>query len=83
MQRIDIIEEVGSEYCTSNIEKGEFSYPKAFKEKGIEFKPIEKKKSLPFITIKLPATSDGEPDWQWMENYIKSLPYGDRLPVDE
>lgn len=41
------------------------------------------KKSLPFITIKLPATSDGEPDWQWMENYIKSLPYGDRLPVDE
>jgi hypothetical protein len=19
------------------------------------------------------------PDWQWMENYIKSLPYGERL----
>lgn len=29
--------------------------------------------------IKLPITSDGEPDWQYMENYIKSLPYGDRL----
>ena len=29
--------------------------------------------------IKLPATADGNPDWQWMENYIKSLPYGDRL----
>ncbi len=29
--------------------------------------------------IKLPATPDGKPDWQWMENYIKSLPYGDRL----
>lgn len=29
--------------------------------------------------IKLPATSDGKPDWQWMESYIKSLPYGDRL----
>lgn len=29
--------------------------------------------------IKLPATSEGMPDWQWMENYIKSLPYGDRL----
>lgn len=29
--------------------------------------------------VKLPATSDGKPDWQWMENYIKSLPYGDRL----
>ena len=29
--------------------------------------------------IKLPATTDGNPDWQFMENYIKSLPYGDRL----
>lgn len=29
--------------------------------------------------IKLPATPDGKPDWQYMENYIKSLPYGDRL----
>lgn len=29
--------------------------------------------------IKLPATADGNPDWQWMEDYIKSLPYGDRL----
>jgi type I restriction-modification system DNA methylase subunit len=25
--------------------------------------------------IKLPATQDGNPDWQFMENYIKSLPY--------
>lgn len=31
------------------------------------------------IRIKLPATPDGKPDWQWMESYIKSLPYGDRL----
>ena len=31
------------------------------------------------MVIKLPATLDGEPDWQFMENYIKSLPYGDRL----
>ena len=53
MQRIDIIEEVGSEYCTSNIEKGEFSYPKAFKEKGIEFKPIEKK--------------NGKGDWKFLD----------------
>ena len=29
--------------------------------------------------VKLPATPAGKPDWQWMENYIKSLPYGDRL----
>lgn len=31
------------------------------------------------IVIKLPATEAGTPDWQYMENYIKSLPYGDRL----
>ena len=29
--------------------------------------------------VKLPATPEGKPDWQWIENYIKSLPYGDRL----
>ena len=27
--------------------------------------------------IKLPATAEGEPDWAYMESYIKSLPYGD------
>ena len=31
--------------------------------------------------IKLPADSNGEPDWFFMENYIKSLPYGDRLSL--
>ena len=25
--------------------------------------------------IKLPATNNGTPDWQFMEKYIKSLPY--------
>ena len=29
--------------------------------------------------IKLPVDSFGKPDWKCMENYIKSLPYGDRL----
>ena len=29
--------------------------------------------------LKLPVDVDGNPDWQFMENYIKSLPYGDRL----
>ena len=27
--------------------------------------------------ISLPVTQDNNPDWQFMENYIKSLPYGD------
>lgn len=30
-------------------------------------------------TIRLPVDSSGNPDWQYMEDYIKSLPYGDRL----
>lgn len=31
------------------------------------------------IMLKLPVASDGKPDWQFMEDYIKALPYGDRL----
>jgi hypothetical protein len=30
-------------------------------------------------TIKLPITKDNNPDWQFMENYIKSLPYSKSL----
>ncbi len=29
--------------------------------------------------IKLPATPQGEPDWRFMENYIKSLPFSSSL----
>lgn len=29
--------------------------------------------------IKLPIDLNGDPDWAFMENYIKSLPYGDKL----
>lgn len=31
------------------------------------------------VILKLPADMKGNPDWQLMEEYIKSLPYGDRL----
>lgn len=34
---------------------------------------------VPNTIIKLPSTISGEPDWKFMEDYIKSLPYGDRL----
>jgi hypothetical protein len=30
-------------------------------------------------TIKLPTTPSGEPDFEFMENYIKSLPYSASL----
>ncbi len=29
--------------------------------------------------IKLPITEQGEPDWEFMENYIKSLPYSSNI----
>ena len=29
--------------------------------------------------IKLPVTKDNKPDWEFMENYIKQLPYADNL----
>jgi restriction endonuclease S subunit len=28
--------------------------------------------------VSLPADKDGEPDWQFMENYIKNLPYSEK-----
>jgi len=42
--------------------------------------PLMNKDNLPFIDIKRRYSDDGFlPDWKFMENYIKSLPYGDRL----
>ncbi|MBQ3828476.1 MAG: restriction endonuclease subunit S [Aeriscardovia sp.] len=29
--------------------------------------------------VKLPADDDGNPNWAWMEQYMKSLPYSDRI----
>lgn len=29
--------------------------------------------------ITLPATSEGNPDWEYMEDYIQNLPFGDKL----
>ena len=29
--------------------------------------------------IRLPATANGEPNWEWMENYMKGLPYSAAL----
>lgn len=31
------------------------------------------------LRIKLPVNSNGYPDWQFMEDYIKSLPYSSSL----
>ena len=31
------------------------------------------------VKLKLPADANGNPDWKFMEDYMKALPYGDRL----
>ena len=35
--------------------------------------------TLPYLELMLPATAKGEPDFDFMENYMRSLPYGDRI----
>lgn len=41
MARIDIVNRIGTEFLTSNIENGEFSYKKAFSERHINFDDIK------------------------------------------
>ena len=48
-------------------EKYKYSYGRAFNKEHVEN-----------TTILLPA-KNGEPDWQYMEDYIKSLAYSDRI----
>ncbi len=38
-----------------------------------------KKERLEKFKIKLPIDKDGKPDWQFMEDYIRSLPYSSNL----
>lgn len=39
------------------------------------------KTNIKSMTLNLPADLQGKPDWLFMENYIKSLPYGDILTI--
>ena len=35
------------------------------------------------LKIKLPVDENGEPDWEFMEEYVKSLPYSSSIPDPE
>ena len=35
--------------------------------------------TLPHLELMLPAAANGQPDFVFMENYMRSLPYGDRI----
>jgi hypothetical protein len=51
-----------------NADKYRYSYGRQYRQKDI-------KKHV----IKLPVTANGEPDWDYMEKYIKALPYSDKI----
>ncbi|MGL4358431.1 MAG: restriction endonuclease subunit S [Cetobacterium sp.] len=51
-----------------NLERPRYSYGRKFSQNRI-------KESI----IKLPINSLGNPDWEYMENYIKSLPYSNKI----
>ena len=40
-------------------------------------------KYLPETEVLLPAIENGEPDWEFMEDIIKKMPYGDRIDFSE
>ena len=41
MTRLEMIKSIGEASYTPNLETGEFSYPKEFRQKGIQFEPIK------------------------------------------
>lgn len=43
MERVDIIQAIGREYLQTNIENGEFRYPKAYESLGLDFSKVQVK----------------------------------------
>ena len=74
-------------YVTSilNKEQYKYSYGRAFlmdriKDTIIKLPIVRNSDKLPVIDESKRYSEQGYlPDWQWMEKYMKSLPYGDRL----
>ncbi len=58
MIRADMISVVGREYLKTNIENDEFSYPKAFKEKHLDFEPISNSQGRKFEKLDLRFVKD-------------------------
>lgn len=74
-------------YITSilNKEQYKYSYGRAFlmdriKDTIIKLPIVRNSDKSPVLDESKRYSEQGYlPDWQWMENYMKSLPYGDRL----
>lgn len=59
MIRSDIVALIGREFLTSNIENGEFSYPKAFKEAYIDFDSITNSSGNKYEKLDIRFVKDG------------------------
>lgn len=59
MLRSDIVALIGREFLTSNIENGEFSYPKAFKEAYIDFDSITNSSGNKYEKLDIRFVKDG------------------------
>jgi hypothetical protein len=57
-------------FVSTVIEKDKYRY-----QYGRQYR----QKNLKTHAVNLPKAEDGSPDWKFMEDYIKSLPYSDRL----
>ena len=67
--RFIMTQEVGMFICSIiHKEQYKYSYGRALYSKEIEN-----------MIIRLPIMDDNNLDWKWMHNYIKSLPYSDRI----
>lgn len=58
MVRADIIAAIGRQYLHSNIENDEYSYPKAYKQKSLSFKPIVNSKGRKYENIDIRFVKD-------------------------
>lgn len=59
MDRISIINKIGNEFLTSNIENGEYSYPKVFREMSIPFIPITDDNGAKYEKLDIRIVKDG------------------------
>lgn len=59
MDRISIINKIGNAFLTSNIENGEYSYPKVFRELSIPFVPITDDNGTKYEKLDIRIVKDG------------------------
>lgn len=65
--------------CLTKIRKGRAFLMDSIKNTKLLL-PVKKKNGKPIIDEQHTFSDEGYiPDWQWMENYIKELPYSDRI----